>query len=269
MAEQATKAATFLSLHIPGEPLLLPNPWDVGSARVLATLGFRALATTSAGHAHTLGRLDGGVTRDEALAHAAEIVNATELPVSADFENGFADDPDGVAESVQMAATTGLAGLSIEDYTGDPYAPFYELSLATERVAAAVEAAGPSGMVITARAENFVRANPDFDDTMTRLQAFQDAGAHVLYAPWMSDRDHIRSVTSSVDAPVNVLARPGGPSVPELADMGVARVSVGGAFHLVTLAALEDASVELRDQGTYSWFEQAKRGVAVRDAAFE
>jgi 2-methylisocitrate lyase-like PEP mutase family enzyme len=257
---------SFLDLHRPGDPLLLPNPWDIGSARILATLGYQALATTSSGFAATLGRLDRSVTRDEALAHAAAIAAATDLPVSADLENCFADDPAGVAETVTAAIPTGLAGCSVEDATGRDDDPVYPAALAAERVAAAVEAAGDR-LVITARAENYLHGREDLADTIARLQSFQDAGAHVLYAPGLSTPDQIRAVVTSVDRPVNVLALPGGPTVAELADLGVARVSVGGAFAFAALGALIEAAREFRDHGTYGFWERAgvARGV-VREA---
>src|SRR3954452_23388451 len=195
MTEQAER---FRALHHADAPLLLPNPWDVGSAKLLASLGFQALATTRSGFAATLGRLDGSVTRDEALAHGAEIVGATELPVNADLENGFADDPPGVGETVQLAIDAGLAGCSIEDFTGREDDPFYPLELAAERVAAAAEAAG-GRLVLTARSENFVPGRQHLADTVARLQAFQEAGADVLYAPGLRSLDDIRSLVESVD----------------------------------------------------------------------
>ncbi|MBT8216676.1 MAG: isocitrate lyase/phosphoenolpyruvate mutase family protein, partial [Acidimicrobiia bacterium] len=176
-----SRTDAFREMHHRHHPLLLPNPWDVGSARLFASLGFEALATTSSGFAATLGRLDGGITRHEALSHAADIVAATDLPVSADLENGFAHDPAGVAETVRLAVETGLAGCSVEDYTGDPDDPIYPLDLAVERVGAAVAAAA-GRLVITARSENFLHGRPDLADTIARLQGFQDAGADVLYA---------------------------------------------------------------------------------------
>ncbi|MDQ4119579.1 MAG: isocitrate lyase/phosphoenolpyruvate mutase family protein, partial [Actinomycetota bacterium] len=217
---------TFLDMHVPGEPLLIPNPWDVGSARILASLGFRALATTSGGHAATLGRPDGRVTPAEAIAHAAKLVEAVDVPVSADLEDGFSDNPAGVRAVVAQAASFGLAGCSIEDWSDGAFRPLPE---AVERVQAAASAARDR-LVLTARAENFFRGNPDLADTITRLQAFQEAGADVLYAPGLSTLDEVRAIVSSVDRPVSVLARPGLPSVAELASVGVARISVGGAF---------------------------------------
>jgi 2-methylisocitrate lyase-like PEP mutase family enzyme len=255
MTTQTDKAEEFLRLHRPGDPLLMPNPWDQGSAKLLASLGFRALATTSSGFAMTLGRLDGSVSRDEALAHAAAIVAATELPVSADLENCFADDPSGVARTVALAAETGLAGCSVEDYSGDDGEPIYDIGLAAERVAAAVEAAhgGPARLVLTARTENYLHGRQDLADTIARLQAYQAAGADVLFAPGLTDLADIRQVVAAVDRPVNVLAMKGVPPVGELASAGVSRVSVGGAFAFAALAALADAAAELRDNGTYGY----------------
>jgi 2-methylisocitrate lyase-like PEP mutase family enzyme len=269
MTTQTEKAELFLSLHRPGDPLLLPNPWDQGSAKLLASLGFQALATTSSGFAATLGRLDGSVSRDEALAHAAAIVAATGLPVSADLENCFADDPAGVARTVTLAAETGLAGCSVEDFSGDDDKPVYDIGLAAERVAAAVEAAhaGRARLVLTARAENYLRGRPDLADTITRLQAYQEAGADVLYAPGLTSLAEIRQVLAAVDRPVNVLAMPRVPPVRELAEAGVSRVSVGGAFAYAALGALADAATELRDQGTYGYLASSATGRrAIKDA---
>lgn len=255
-----------MALHHGDVPLLMPNPWDVGSAKLLASLGFEALATTSGGHAATLGRLDGNVTREEALAHAATIVAATDLPVSADLEHGFADDPAGVAETVHGALAAGLAGCSIEDSTGREDDPIYPLELAAERIAAAAEAAhgGDVHLVLTARAENYIHGRPDLDDTIARLRAFQEAGADVLYAPFVTRADEIARLVASVDRPVNVLARPGAPSVSELAAAGVARVSVGGAFAFAGLGAVIEAAHELRDEGTYGFM--ARTGVGAKGA---
>lgn len=268
--DHAAKARAFAEMHHGDRPLLLPNPWDAGSAKVLADLGFQALATTSGGHAATLGRFDGQVTRAEGLDHAAAIVAATELPVSADLEKGFADDPEGVAETVRLAAATGLAGLSIEDHTGDDGDPIYDVGLATQRVAAAAEAAhsGDVPLVLTARAENYLHGRPDIADTIARLQAFQGAGADVLYAPWMASAAEIRQLVDSVDLPVNVLARPGAPTVAELAELGVKRISVGGAFAMAGLASLARAASEFRDHGTYGFFDEVVAGVVIRDSAF-
>jgi 2-methylisocitrate lyase-like PEP mutase family enzyme len=262
MTTQSDKAARFLELHRPGSPLLLPNPWDQGSARVLAALGFQALATTSSGFAATLGRLDGSVILDEALAHCAAVVAATDLPVSADLENCFADDAAGVARTVALAVDAGLAGCSIEDSTGDENQPIYDIGVATERVAAAAESAhaGPVRLVLTARAENYLHGRPDLADTITRLQAYQAAGADVLYAPGLKSLADIRQVVASLDRPVNVLAVGGAPSVGELAGAGVSRVSVGGAFAFAALGALVDAATELRDKGTYGYLAGSAAG---------
>lgn len=236
----------------------MPNPWDAGAARLLAAAGFTALATTSSGHAATLGLPDGSVTREEAMAHAAAIVGAVDTPVSADLESGFGATPDAVHTTITQAAAVGLAGASVEDSTGDPADPIRDLETAVERVAAAVQAARDTGagFVLTARAENFIHGIPDLADTITRLQAFQEAGADVLYAPGLTDIADIRAVITSVDRPVNVLTRPGLPSVPDLARAGVARISVGGAFHQVAMAALSQAAHELRNEGTYGFLDR-------------
>ncbi len=248
----------------------MPNPWDAGSARLLASLGFEALATTSSGLAATLGRLDGSLTREESIAGAAAIVEATDLPVSADLENGFADDPKGVSETIELALAVGLAGASIEDYGSGPEAAIYEIGHAAERVAAAAEAAhnGPSRLVLTARAENHLRGVDDLADTIARLQAYQEAGADVLYAPGLTRLEDIGELVSSVDLPVNVLGLPGAPSVPELADAGVSRVSVGGAFAFAALGATVEAARELLDEGTYGYFERTGVGLRVARPAF-
>ncbi len=244
----------------------MPNPWDAGSAKLLAALGFQALATTSSGHAATLGRLDGSVNRDEALAHASSIVAAVDIPVSADLENGFAEHPDAVFATVTDAIGVGLAGCSIEDFTGNS---IYDIKLAADRVAAAVQAARTgAGLVLTARAENFIRGNPDLADTIARLQAYQEAGADVLYAPGLTDLGDIRSVITSVDRPVNMLVFPGLATVAELAQAGVARISVGGAFSQVALAALARAGRELLDHGSYGFLELAAEGRQQTAAAF-
>jgi 2-methylisocitrate lyase-like PEP mutase family enzyme len=262
MTTQSEKAARFLDLHRPGNPLLLPNPWDQGSARLLASLGFEALATTSSGYAATLGRLDGSVSREEALGHAAAVVAATELPVSADLENCFADDPAGVARTVALAVDLGVAGCSIEDFTGGETEPIYGIGEAAERVKAAAKAAhaGPVRLVLTARAENYLHGRPDLADTITRLQAYQAAGADVLYAPGLTSLADIRQVVTAVDRPVNVLAVSGAPSVGELAGAGVSRVSVGGSFAFAAFGALAGAATELRDKGTYGYLASSAAG---------
>ena len=210
----------------------MPNAWDPGSAKVLQALGFAAIATTSGGFAATLGRLDGCVTREEALEHAAALVDATTIPVSADLENCFAHDPDDVAETVRLALDAGLAGCSVEDFTRNPDDPIYPLDLAAARVEAAADAAhaGPNRLVLTARAENQIKNRQNLDDTIARLLRYQEAGADVLFAPGVVAPDDLRRVLAAVDRPVNVLALPGAPPVSELAALGVARISVGSAF---------------------------------------
>jgi 2-methylisocitrate lyase-like PEP mutase family enzyme len=264
-AEQAEKAERFLALHVAGRPLLLPNPWDVGSVRLLESLGFAALATTSSGFAATLGRHDGSVTRDEAIEHAAALAASTDLPVSADLEDGFGDDAGAVAGTAELAREAGLAGFSIEDYDGERIRPVEE---AAERVAAAAEAAhgGEVRLVLTGRAENFIRGNKDLADTIARLQAYQEAGADVHYAPGPVDIEEIRAIVSEVDRPVNVLARNGAPPVSELADAGVARISIGGGFAYAAIGGAVEAAREFRDAGTYGFWERA--GVGAK-AAFE
>jgi 2-methylisocitrate lyase-like PEP mutase family enzyme len=259
-----TKRDDFLALHVPGDPLLIPNPWDAGSARVLASLGFRALATTSGGFAATLGRRDGNVTRAEAIAHGASIVAAVELPVSADLENCFADDPAGVAETVEQAVRAGLAGCSVEDWSGTA---IYETSHAAERVAAAVEAAG-GRLAITARAENHLHGVDDLADTIARLQAYQEAGADVLYAPGPTTSADIAAIVGAVERPVNVLPLAGSPTVAELAELGVARISVGSHFANVALGAVVRAGRELLDKGTYGFLGLGAEGRAAAATAF-
>jgi 2-methylisocitrate lyase-like PEP mutase family enzyme len=267
---QADKADRFLSLHGGPAPLLMPNPWDRGSAKLLDSLGFEALATTSSGFAATLGRLDGSVSRDEALTHAASIVDATDRPVSADLENCFADDPADVATTVRLALDTGLAGCSVEDFTRRPEAPIYDAAQAAERVAAAAEVghAGPVHFVVTARAENYVHGRRDLADTIARLQAYQEAGADVLFAPGLTDLEDVRRVVVSVDRPVNVLLWQGGPTVAELGDAGVRRISVGGAFAFAALGSVVEAARELREQGTCTFRERTRVGLTAAREAF-
>jgi 2-methylisocitrate lyase-like PEP mutase family enzyme len=267
---QSELADRFLELHLPGVPLLMPNAWDVGSAKLLEHLGFEAIATTSSGFAASRGGLDGSVTLDDVLAHATALAGAVSIPVSADFENGFAHDPAGVAQNVERAAATGLAGCSIEDFARSDDKPIYDLSLATERVAAAAEAAhGPDvHMALTGRAENFLHGNPALDDTIVRLQAYADAGADVVFAPGVQSAEGIRAIVEAVDVPVSVLALPGTPTVPELADMGVARVSVGGALAFAALGALVSAAEALRERGTYDYWSLAGPGSQAARAAF-
>jgi 2-methylisocitrate lyase-like PEP mutase family enzyme len=268
MSTQAESCATFLTLHHGDAPLLLPNAWDPGTAKLFAFLGFSAVATTSGGHAATLGRLDGGVTLAEILGHASALVGATDIPISVDFENAFADDPAGVAANVALLAQTGVAGCSVEDFARRDDDPIYESALAAERVAAAAEAAHGSGprLVVTARAENFLHGRADVGDTIARLQAYQAAGADVLYAPGLQGFDDIRSLVASVDLPVNVLALPGTPTVPELGAIGVRRISVGSGFSRVALGATIDAARELLDSGTYGFWSVAASAAPLRDA---
>ena len=264
------RAERFDALHRTGELLILANAWDQGSARLFESIGFQALATTSSGSAATLGRLDATMTRDETIAHTGAIVAATHLPVSADLEDGFAEDPDGVAQTVRLAVSVGVAGCSIEDITRHPDAPIHEVGVARDRVAAAVESAhgGPVPILLTARAENHVRGRHDLADTIARLQAFQEVGADVLYAPGLVELDQIRRVVQSVDRPVNVLVRPNGPSLAELASVGVRRISVGGALAYAALGAATEAARDPLDTGTCTFWPQAGVGLAAARAAF-
>jgi 2-methylisocitrate lyase-like PEP mutase family enzyme len=248
------KAADFLALHTPGDPLLQPNAFDVGSARILESLGFKAIATTSSGAAGTLGKLDGHMLREEVLAHCAELSRAVSIPVAADYENGFADDPKDVAESVRLACETGLAGASIEDWSGSA---IYDRGLAVERVAAAAEAAhgGKTQLVLTARAENLLHGANDLADSIARAQAFQEAGADVIFVTGIYKLEEVRAVVSSVDCPVNVLVLGGAPSVPELAEAGVARISIGGSLMYAAYAAVIAAANEFKDSGTYGYWD--------------
>ena len=250
---QETKAAAFQALHA-GEPFVIPNPWDAGSARVLAALGFKALATTSSGFAFTLGRRDGNVTLDEAVAHTAVLDQATELPLSVDLENGYGPDPEAAALAISRVAEVGAVGGSIEDY--DPDGFVYDLDHAVERIAAAVDAARrlEFPFMLTARAENHIRGNPDLDDTIARLSAYAAAGADVLYAPGLATSDEIRTVCDAVSKPVNVLARPG-LSVQEIVAAGAQRVSVGGALTWIAAGAMAEAARAMRDSGDLSSLE--------------
>jgi 2-methylisocitrate lyase-like PEP mutase family enzyme len=269
MNTNSENASRFLALHQQERPLLLANAWDVGSAILLASAGFQALATTSSGHAASIGRLDYSVSREEAGAHAAALVAATDVPVSADFEDGFARDASGLAETVRLALEVGLAGCSIEDWSAAD-SRLYEIEEAAERVAAAAQAAhaGPVRLVLTARAENYLRGNPDLRDTIVRLQAYQEAGADVLYAPGIERAEDIRELTRSVELPVNVLARPATPTVEELAALGVKRISVGGAFAFAAYAAALDAARELLEDGTYRFTDLAAAGARATRTAF-
>lgn len=245
---QDQKAADFRALH-EGEAFIIPNPWDAGSARVLEALGFKALATTSSGFAFTLGRLDGDVTLDEVIEHAGALDRATSLPVSVDLENGYGPDPEDAALAITRAAEAGAVGGSIEDY--DPEGEIYGVDHAVERVAAACEAAKRFPFTLTARAENHIRGNPDLEDTIARLQAYERAGADVLYAPGLRDGEEIRAVCEATSSPVNVLAHPG-LSMTEIVDSGARRVSVGGSLAWVAVAAMVTAAEEMRERGDFS-----------------
>jgi 2-methylisocitrate lyase-like PEP mutase family enzyme len=258
---QSEKANRFRALHERDGIFLLPNPWDAGSARILQGLGFEALATSSAAFAATLGRLDGRITREEALAHIRQIAQATNVPIAADLENGFADDPAAVAETIRLGAEAGLVGGSIEDSPRDKSKPLYELGHATERVAAAVAAARalPFPFTLAARAENFVRSNPNLDDTIQRLLAYERAGADVLFAPGLPDLAAVRKVCSAVRKPVNFMVGIKGQSftVAELAAAGVKRVSFAGSLYRAAVTGLLNAVNEIKSAGTFTYLGQA------------
>jgi len=257
MKTQAQKAEAFRALHARRGAFIIPNPWDVGTARILKRLGFEALATTSAGYAFSSGVPDNQVGRDNMIAHVATICAATDLPVSADLENGFGDDPKTVAETIRRAAVAGVAGGSIEDSVNRPGENLYELAKAVDRMRAAVEAARslPFPFTLTARCENFLLGIADLKDTIRRLQAYQEAGADVLYAPCVTSRDEITAIVSSVDRPVNFLmgTQPHRYSLTELAEMGVKRVSVGSALSTVALGAFLRGAREMKDHGTFNY----------------
>ena len=263
MPTQAEKAAHFQSLHYRPEPLVVANPWDAGTARILTSLGFEAFSTTSGGLAIALGRRDGtaSITRSEALANARSIVDATHLPVAADLENGYGHSPETAAETIRLAAEAGLVGGSIEDASGDSAYPIYDFNQAVERVTAAAEAARalPFPFMFVARAENYLHGRPDLDDTIRRLQAFEKAGAEVLYAPGLTRAEDIKTVCASVKKPVNVLAAlKGAPhlSVAELAALGVRRISLGSAQSRAALTAFIQASREIKEKGTFTFAAQ-------------
>ena len=265
--DQAEKFVRFQHLHECKGAFVFPNPWDAGSARLLASLGFQALATTSAGYAFSKGKRDSfsALGRDEILANAAEIVGATDLPVAADLEDGFGPAPETCAETIRMACEIGLVGGSIEDATGMPDAPIYPMAQAVERVRAAAEAARGKPFLLTARTENHLWGRNDLGDTIRRLQAFSEAGADVLFAPGLPDLDAIRTVCAELDKPVNVVMGLRGPSysVAELAAVGVRRISVGGSFARAALGALMRAAEEVRDLGTFGYADMAMPGDAV------
>jgi 2-methylisocitrate lyase-like PEP mutase family enzyme len=256
---QADRGARFRALHEAPRVFVIPNPWDAGSARVLAGLGFAALATSSGASAGTLGRRDGRVTRTEALAHARAIVGATDLPVSADLEKGFGDAPGEAAETIRLAAEVGLVGGSIEDATGDPARPLYDIGHATERVAAAAQAARALSFpfTLTARAENYLRGNPSLDDTIARLQAFERAGADVLFAPGLPDLATVQAVCAAVSKPVNFMVGIQGKSftVAELEAVGVRRISLATSLYRVAMTGLLTAAREVKDRGTFGYLD--------------
>lgn len=260
-SEQAAKATKFRELHARDRAFIIPNPWDAGSARMLEHLGFEALATTSMGYAFSRARRDGSLSREETLLYASEVVAESTLPVSADLENGFGDSPETAAETIRLAAATGLVGGSIEDATGRPEDPIYEVHHAADRVRAAVEAARSLSFpfTLTARAENFLWGRPDLADTILRLQAFQEAGADVLYAPGLRTREDIGAVVKSVDRPVNVIMGLQGVqlSVDELSAIGVKRISVGSSLYRTAIGAFLRAAHEMRDKGTFNWAAEA------------
>lgn len=259
MLNQGEKGKIFRSLHERAGAFIIPNPWDKGTARLLSHLGFEALATTSAGYAFSVGKQDNTIGRDEMLKHVSEIVSATDLPVSADLENGFGDDTDTVAETIRMAASAGLAGASIEDMTS--HHTIYELEHATDRIRAAVSIARklPFTFTLTARAENYLVGRTDLNDTIKRLQAYQEAGADVLYAPGLKSKEEIASLVRAVDRPVNVVMGLQGAqlSVAELSEIGVKRISVGSALSRAALGAFLRAAREMKTQGTFKFADDA------------
>ena len=259
--QQIEKGLAFRALHHRDGAFIIPNPWDIGTARLLAHLGFEALATTSAGFAASVGQQDYTISRDQMMAHIAVIAAATSLPVSADLQNGFGDSPEIVAEAIRLAAAAGIVGGSIEDSTGRPDQPIYELEFAVERIRAAAEAAHafPFAFTLTARAENYITGRPDLNDTIRRLQAYQEAGADVLYAPGLATSEDIAALVSSVDLPVNVLV--GLPGVAwsrsELAAIGVKRISIGSGLARAAYGAFFRAATEMRQQGTFTFAENS------------
>ena len=272
MLTQAEKGAAFAELHARTGAFIIPNPWDAGTARLLAGIGFEALATTSAGHAFSTGQSDNTITRDEALAHVAAIAAATDRPVSADLENGFGDDPSIVAETIRMAAAAGIVGGSIEDASSRTNGVPYNIRLAAERIRAAADAvrALPFRFMLTARAENYLVERPDLPDTIRRLQAYQEAGADVLYAPGLCGADDIATVVRSVDRPVNVVMGLAGAqfSLATLSDLGVKRVSVGSALARAAFGAVCRAAQEMRELGTFEFAREAI-GYAEINSMFE
>lgn len=261
MLTQTEKAKAFRALHEREGAFIIPNPWDVGTARILAHIGFEALATTSAGYAFSVGQRDNTIDRDQMIAHIQTIVTATNLPVSADLENGFGDSPETVAETIRLAAAAGVVGGSIEDSTNRPDRPIYDLELAVERIHAAAEMARslPYPFTLTGRAENYLHGRPDIKDTIRRLQAYQEAGAGVLYAPGLTSKEDIVSVVSSLDRPVNLLMGLQGVqlSLAELSEIGVKRISVGSALSRAALGAFLRAAREMKTHGTFTFVDEA------------
>ena len=259
MRTQAERGQSFRALHERPGIFIMPNPWDAGTAKLFASLGFEALATTSLGFSSSRGRVDGtlSISREELVANCLEIASATELPVSADLENGYADDPDEAATIIRLAADAGIVGGSIEDATGDPAKPIYDFDLAVERVAAAARVAHalPFPFTLTARAENYLHGRPELDDTIRRLQAFAAVGADVLYAPGLRDLETIRRVVAAVQKPVNVVISQVDPEITaqQLAEVGVKRISVGGALSRLAFAVVREAAVAMRDTGSFRW----------------
>jgi 2-methylisocitrate lyase-like PEP mutase family enzyme len=272
MLTLAEKGKAFRALHERDRAFIIPNPWDVGTARLLAHLGFEALATTSMGYAFSAGQRDTTISRERMMDHVAALASATHLPVSADLENGYGDAPETAAETVRLAAAAGVVGGSIEDATARPDDPIYALGHAAERVRAAAEAARalPFPFTLTARAENYLHGRPDLRDTIVRLQAYQDAGADVLYAPGLASKDEITAVVRSVDRPVNVLMGLQGVqlSMADLAAIGVRRVSVGSALCRAALGAFLRAAREMREHGTFRFANEAASPLEI-SALFE
>jgi 2-methylisocitrate lyase-like PEP mutase family enzyme len=271
---QAERARAYRALHERPGMFLMPNPWDAGTAKLFASLGFEALATTSLGLASSLGRVDGtlSVSREELIANCRQIASATDLPLNADLENGYADDPDEAAEIFKLAAEAGVVGGSIEDATGNAAQPIYDFDLAVKRVAAAARVAHslPFPFTFTARAENYLHGRPDFEDTVRRLRAFAEAGADVLYAPGLRDLATIRRLVAALPRPLNVVMGMIDPeiTVPQLAEAGVKRVSIGGALARRAYAAVRDAAISMRDAGSFRWVREAMPGKEL-NAIFE
>ncbi len=269
MSTQAQKAHAFQKLHTRDKAFIIPNPWDIGTARILAHLGFEALATTSMGYAFSVGQRDTTVGRDRMLEHVAALAKSSELPVSADLENGYGDSPDCVAETIRLAAEAGVVGCSIEDATNRPDDPIYDKQHAADRIRAAAEAARslPFTFTLTGRAENYLHGRPDLKDTISRLQAYQEAGADVLYAPCLGSKDEIAAVVQAVDRPVNVLMGLHGVrlSLAELSSLGVKRISVGSALCRAALGGFLRAAREMRDHGTFAFADEAASSREISD----